>query len=263
MYQYNRDMGINRSKSTNNRHCYGMGLGILLLDEVYPGFPGDVRNASGFPYPLQYEIVEDVDIQTLVYSEDKSPCLAPIKRAARKLESMGCRAIVAECGYFSYFQREIAACVKLPVFMSSLLQAPWAMQLIGPDRVVGILMSCRNELREEHLTSVGIAPGQQGYVFGGVMDDGKCPELHNLWTEGIRPDIPGADFSKAEKEFLEQAAGFFKAHPNMGAMVLECTGFPPFARSLQREIDIPVFSWGTLMDFAYSVAVHRDYYGHV
>jgi hypothetical protein len=23
------------------------------------------------------------------------------------------------------------------------------------------------------------------------------------------------------------------------------------------------FSWGTLLDFAYSVAVHRDYYGHV
>jgi hypothetical protein len=49
----------------------------------------------------------------------------------------------------------------------------------------------------------------------------------------------------------------------MGAMVLECTGFPPFARALQREIHIPIFSWGTLLDYAYSVAVHRDYYGHV
>jgi Asp/Glu/hydantoin racemase len=29
----------------------------------------------------------------------------------------------------------------------------------------------------------------------------------------------------------------------MDAMVLECTGFPPFTRTLQREIDIPVFSW--------------------
>jgi hypothetical protein len=40
-------------------------------------------------------------------------------------------------------------------------------------------------------------------------------------------------------------------------------GFPPFARALQREIDLPVFSWGTLLDYAYSVAVHRDYYRHV
>jgi len=49
----------------------------------------------------------------------------------------------------------------------------------------------------------------------------------------------------------------------MGAMVLECTGFPPFARALQREIGIPIFSWGTLMEYAYSVVVHREYYGHV
>jgi len=40
-------------------------------------------------------------------------------------------------------------------------------------------------------------------------------------------------------------------------------GFPPFARALQRVINIPVLSWGTLMDFAYMVTVHRDYYGNV
>jgi len=44
---------------------------------------------------------------------------------------------------------------------------------------------------------------------------------------------------------------------------MECTGFQPFARALQREIDIPVFSWGTLLDYAYAVTVHRDFYGHV
>ena len=70
-------------------------------------------------------------------------------------------------------------------------------------------------------------------------------------------------FDKAKKEFLKVAIEFNKAHPNMGAMILECTGMQPFARAIQREIDIPIFSWGTLLDYAYSVAVHRDYYGHV
>jgi hypothetical protein len=46
-------------------------------------------------------------------------------------------------------------------------------------------------------------------------------------------------------------------------MVLECTGFQPFARALQRQIEIPIMSWGTMLDYAYSVVVHRDYYGHV
>jgi hypothetical protein len=38
------------------------------------------------------------------------------------------------------------------------------------------------------------------------------------------------------------AVGFVRQHPDMGAPVLDCTGFPPFVRALQREIGLPVFS---------------------
>jgi hypothetical protein len=239
-----------------------MGLGIIILDDVYPGFPGDVRNASGYSFPIQYEIAEGVDIQKLVVDEDKSPCLEPVLAAARKLERMGCRAIAAECGYFAYFQREVAAGVKVPVFMSSLLQIPLAQQIIHPEQVVGVLMSGLSKLTDRHLEAAGVRLGSN-YVLGGAMDNFECQEFDNLWTQGLRPALPAASYTKAEAEFLMVAKRFFNQHPNMGAMVLECTGFPPFARALQREIDIPIFSWGTMLDFAYSVAVHRDYYGHV
>jgi hypothetical protein len=242
-----------------------MGLGIIILDDVYPGFPGDVRNASAYPFPIQYAIAEDVDIKGLCYAEDKSPFLEPIKRAAQKLEQMGCRAIAAECGYFAYFQKEIADHVNVPVFMSSLLQVPWAQQVIGNNKVVGVLMSESNDfpsLTGRHLDAVGIRP-DTNYVLGGTMDPGLCVEFEHLWTEELRSDPPSAYYDKAQNEFIPIAVDFFRNHQNMGAMVLECTGFQPFARALQREIDIPVFSWGTLLDFAYSVTVHRDYYGHV
>jgi hypothetical protein len=239
-----------------------MGLGVMILDDVYPGFPGDVRNASAYPFPLQYEIVEGVDIARLVTAEDKSPCLPPLIRTAKKLERLGCRAIAAECGYFAYFQKEVAASVQVPVFTSSLLQVPLAQQLIGPERVVGILMADATYLTPRHLEAVGIQPGSN-YVVGGAMEGRRCAEFDHLWTQGLRSDPPAANYAKAEAEFLEVAVGFYQRYPNMGALVLECTGFPPFARALQRQIDIPIFSWGTLLDFAYSVAVHRDYYGHV
>jgi hypothetical protein len=175
---------------------------------------------------------------------------------------MGCRAIAAECGYFAYFQREIADCVNVPVFMSSLLQVPWAQQLVGSGQVVGLLAARKDRLTQAHLDAVGIRPGSN-YVVGGAEDDGRCLEFEHLWSEFKRTDPPGAYYDKAEREFLPVAVEFYRDHPNMGAMVLECTGFPPFARALQREIDIPIFSWGTLLDYAYSVVVHRDYYGHV
>jgi hypothetical protein len=258
----NRDFGINRIVARQGHRAYGMGLGIILLDDVYPGFPGDVRNASGYPFPIQYQIAEGVDIWALVHEEDKSPCLEPIQAAAKKLESMGCRAIAAECGYFAYFQREIAGLVDVPVFMSSLLQVPLAQQIIGPQKVVGIMMAHESRLLPRHLKAVGIQPGSN-YVVGGAMDGGRCPQFENLWYAPTRPDPPEADYHKAEADFLAVAWEFFEQHPNMGAMVLECTGMPPFARALQRKIDIPILSWGTLLDYAYSVAVHRDYYGHV
>ncbi len=255
-----RDMGIRTIKAREGQCCYGMGLGIMILDEVYPAFPGDVRNASAYPFPIQYEIVEGVDIQDLLYGDDLARCLAPVEHAARKLERLGCRAIAAECGYFAYFQREIAALVDVPVFMSSLLQVPFAQQLIGPDRVVGLVVARESRLTERHLKSVGIVPGSN-YVVSGV--DHRVPEFDRLWHEPTRPDPPAADYDKAEGEFLTICIEFYRAHTNMGAMVLECTGMQPFARALQREIDIPIFTWGTLLDYAYSVVVHRDYYGHV
>lgn len=262
MTSQQHDRGIARIRARKNHSCYGMGVGIMLLDDVYPGFPGDVRNASAYPFPIQYEIVRDVDVPTLVVEEDKSSCLEPILRAARNLEKMGCRAIIAECGYFAYFQREVAAAVDVPVFMSSLLQVPLAQQIIGPERVVGLLMSEARYLDERHLASVGIQP-EGNYVIGGAMDERTIEEFNHLWTVGLRTDPPGAIYEKAEREFVAAGVDFFQMYPNMGAMVLECTGFPPFARALQREIDIPLFSFGTLIDYAYSVTVHRDYYGHV
>jgi hypothetical protein len=262
MYYQNRDMGINYIKAREDHRCYGMGLGIIILDDVYPGFPGDVRNASAFPYPIQYEIAEGVDIWALVHEEDKSPLLEPIQRAAKKLEKMGCRAVAAECGYFAYFQRAIAGHVDVPVFMSSLLQVPWAQQLIGPEKVVGLLAARKEQLTDRHLEAVGVRVGSN-YAVAGAEDDGRCPEFENLWYAPVRPDPPAAYFDKAEQEFVGVAMDFVRAYPNMGAMVLECTGMQPFARAVQREIDMPVFSWGTLLDYAYSVAVHRDYYGHV
>ena len=163
-----RDQGIRFIRARQAHRCYGMGLGIIILDDVYPGFPGDVRNASAYPFPIQYEIARDVDIRALVVDEDKSACLEPVVRAARHLEQMGCRAIAGECGYLAYFQREVAASVNVPVFMSSLLQVPLAQQLIGIERVVGILMANARYLMDRHLESVGVRLGTN-YVVGDAM----------------------------------------------------------------------------------------------
>jgi hypothetical protein len=120
----------------------------------------------------------------------------------------------------------------------------------------------KRQLTETHLRTVGIEPGSP-YVIGGAQDDSRCPDFDHLWVKSMRPGPVGTNYDKAEKEFVAVAVDFYHDHPNVGATLLGCTGMQPFARALQREIDIPIFSWGTLLDYAYSVVVHRGYYGHV
>lgn len=262
MHYIGRDQGIGDIKARRNHVGYGMGLGVMLVDEVYPGFPGDVRNASAHGFPIQYEVVEGVDGQRLVYNEDKSPCLAPILAAAKKLERMGCRAVAAECGYFSLFQKDVAGYVDIPVFMSSLLQVPLMQQVVGQKNIVGIMCADRSHLSAAHLIAVGIDP-ESNIVIAGAEDDYSSPEFENLWVAGKRPQIPTANYERAEANMIAICHDFKHKHPRMKAMMFECTGFQPFARAVQREIDIPIFTWSTLLEYAYSVAVHRDFYGHV
>ena len=258
----NRDYGIDRITARPGRFAYGMGLGIMLIDEVYPAFPGDVRNPSAYPFPIQYDIVEDVSIQDLVYADDKSKCLQPILESAQRLERMGVRAIAAECGYFAYFQREVAAQAAIPVFMSSLLQVPFAQQVVGTRNQIGIVCARRAQLTCTHLHSVGIDP-DSNIVFAEATADYPTHEFANLWVEEVRPELPTADYAKAEAEILALCRNFVNTNPEIRALVFECTGFQPFARAVQRELDLPIFSWSTLLEFAYSVTNHRDFYGHV
>jgi Asp/Glu/hydantoin racemase len=262
MQYQNRDFGIKQIFTRKKHTCYGMGIGIMILDDVYPGFPGDVRNASGFPYPIQYEIVEGIDIKQLIWNKDKSPCLKPILKAAKKLEKMGCRAIAAECGYFAYFQPEVADAVDIPVFMSSLLQVPLIQQIIGPKKDVGIVCYQKQFLTDTHLEKVGISL-DSNYIIAGASDDYGCTELDKLWNWEVRSEKPEAVYKIQKQQMVDACVDFCKKYSSIDALMLECTGMQPFARAIQQQVDMPVFSWGTILDYAYSVVVHRDYYGHV
>ncbi|WP_130863200.1 aspartate/glutamate racemase family protein [Bacilliculturomica massiliensis] len=258
-----RDIGIQQIYARKDRVGYGMGLGVMLLDEVYPGFPGDLRNPSAYPFPIQYEIMEGLNCRNVAWCKgDDEALLPPILKAAKKLERMGCRGILAECGYFAYFQPMVAGTVSVPVFMSSLLQIPFIQQIIGPKKSVGIFCATSGGLSEQHLINVGVDPDSR-YHIKGAMDEGGCPQFVSLWDETRRPETPTADYGKAEADIVAKCREYVREYPDIGALMLECTGFQPFARAIQRAVDLPVFSWATLMDYAYSAVAHRDFYGHV
>jgi hypothetical protein len=91
----------------------------------------------------------------------------------------------------------------------------------------------------------------------------RCAEFHPLLNTPLGTNPPTADYARVESEFLGVAVEFYRKLPKMGALIQECIGFPPFAHTLQWEIGMTVFGWGTWLDYAYSVAGHCENYANV
>ena len=50
---------------------YGESIGILILNATYPCVPGNVGNASTFPFPVRYKEVKEASIERLLKKADK------------------------------------------------------------------------------------------------------------------------------------------------------------------------------------------------
>ncbi|HET6469147.1 MAG TPA: aspartate/glutamate racemase family protein, partial [Geminicoccaceae bacterium] len=151
--------------------------------------------------------------------------------AARELAAIGADGITTNCGFLSLFQHELAAAVGVPVATSSLMQAPLIQALLPPGRRVGILTISEATLTPEHLRYAGVPAGTP--VVG--TDAGR--EL----TRAILGDAPDLDVAAAEADVLDAGTRLLTRHPEVGAILLECTNMCPYARALQRATGVPVF----------------------
>ena len=99
---------------------YGHAVGILLLDYRGPFIPGDVGNATTYGFPVIFKLVKGLTLDRVLAGD--VACEAAIVEAARELESHGVRGISSDCGFLIQYQEAVKKAVKVPVFMSSLLQ---------------------------------------------------------------------------------------------------------------------------------------------
>jgi hypothetical protein len=49
------------------------------------------------------------------------------------------------------------------------------------------------------------------------------------------------DVALAEQDILEAGRDLLARHPDVGAIVLECTNMPPYAAALQAQTGLPVY----------------------
>jgi len=230
---------------------YGQSVGILMLDTVFPRIPGDIGNATTFPFPVRYRVVKGASLARVVKQCDPT-LIQPFIEGAQELEREGVKAITTSCGFLAAFHPQISNSVKIPVFTSSLLQVHMARAVIRPDQKVGVITARAQSLTEKHFQGVGIEKIPM-VVVG--MDD--SPEFSCTFIEG-KADL---DVEKAAEEMTSVARNLVRQHPEVGAIVLECTNMPPFAHCVQKATRLPVFDVVTMVKYAYSAVVRREFRG--
>ena len=132
----------------------GQAIGILLLDTSVPFIPGDVANGSSYDYPVRFQKVEGFTVARAI---GKDPSIYPaLLLAAKELAQQGVRAITGDCGFMALHQRRLAKDLSIPVFLSSLLQIPFILSVIGGERKIGVLTADGASLDGNLLSCVGV-----------------------------------------------------------------------------------------------------------
>ncbi len=225
----------------------GFSIGILVLDTRFPRVPGDIGNAGTFDFPVLYHPVRGASSNRVVRGTDQD--LVPLfVEGARALEGLGVRAITTSCGFLARFQTELSQAVAVPVFTSSLMLVPLVHRMLSPGRAVGIMTVDASSLGTAHLTGAGITPDMRVVVTG--------LETEKEFTRVLLDDALTLDVEAARQEHVAVARRLVGEHPEIGAIVLECTNMPPYAADVQAATGLPVFDITSLIRMVHSAVRH-------
>ncbi len=231
---------------------YGESIGILILDATYPCIPGNVGNASTFPFPVRYKVVKEASIERLIKQKDIT-LLEPFIDAAIELQEEGVKAITGACGFMALFQREVSDALDVPVFLSSLLQIPFIYQI--KKQKIGIITADSKSLTPEHFISVGVNK-EIPLLIGGMEDQKE-------FREAILEEKGTLDSDLIEGEVVGVAKKLITENPDIGALVLECSDLPPYAHAIQKEVSLPIFDFTTMIQYVHTALVRKEFQGFI
>ena len=229
-----------------NPQAYGYQLGILLLDEVETHVPGDTAHAATFPFPVLFKVVEGATAYRVTTGD--SEIQTNVVRAAQALEAAGVKGIASNCGFMLHYQDAVSKAVEVPAMLSSLLQLPMIAAAVGAGRTIGILTAFVERLGDNVLALSGL-PSMAKIAVTSIE---HTEEFKGLATKDLDTEL-------FEARLVEAAQSLFDQHDDIGALLLECALFPPYAPALQRRFNVPVFDFVSLVDHLHAVTHRRQF----
>ncbi|WP_137388694.1 aspartate/glutamate racemase family protein [Rhodoligotrophos defluvii] len=216
----------------------GHAIGILQLDCLLPFIPGDVDNASTYRYPVIYKAVPG--LTTAACLSGAPEFASQVAAAAVELEKQGVRGISSDCGFMLQFQDAVREAVRIPVAMSSLLQLPTVAAMLAPTQPIAVITADSSNLTPDFLARAGIGVPNP-LVIRGLQDR---PEF----KRAVFDEAGGIDSDLVTEEVVAVTREIMAEHPDVGAVLLECSMTPPYAKAVQDAVGLPVFDFVTMIN---------------
>jgi Asp/Glu/hydantoin racemase len=254
---YNEDRGYGDEDVTSwkGRTIYGATVGVVQIPANIPMLPGDMGNATTFDFPVLYESLGNVDPFWVLAAEPHPEVLKRTIIASRRLIQQGARSIIGNCGFFANYQPEVSKAIDVPFFNGSLMQVPMALIAVGANKKVGVITANAELLiPSPALKNSGVSEKDMDRVVIVGNENGKQMNLVTGEKGRFNP-------RKLERELVSLAVNMMKKHPDIGAIVLECTEFPPYAHAIQRATQVDVWDFTTMTNFMHAGAMRRPFTG--
>ncbi len=227
-------------------------LGVLCWEEggspkgleQLESLPGNSTNPRTYPFPVLFKRVAGANYQSVLVCPDDR-LVGAMVQAAEEMIHQGVKVIITSCGFNAIFQKELADVLTVPVYTSALLQVPLIRASLGRQKLL-VITASKQDLTPRHFQAVGVM-GMTGIEISGM-------EVMPEWSKISRfPNEPLA-LEKIEDEVVSLAVTGQQEHPDLGAILLECTDLPPFAGAVRKAVNLPVYDLLTML-----ALIHRSF----
>lgn len=212
-------------------------LGVLDLESGLPfggsppPLPGWILNPATFDFPIISETVAGAGVENVVRGDQTlEPAFAA---AAERLVKRGAVAISSTCGFTIRHQSAVAASVKVPVALSSLLLLPTLIRQLPPSAKIAVLTFDSTHCGED-LLGVDDPADRARIVVGGIEGG-----IH--WRNELMRPPPPADVAAIKSDAIACITRIRAAHPEIAAVLFECTSFLLVASSIRHITKLPVY----------------------
>ena len=216
---------------------FGEAVGLIAFGFWWPGiFKGHQCHMATYDFPIRLKFIYDRKAPEGMEDQWYGWNLPEWKKCARELEEEGVLAIVCGCGLTGTMQKELSDAVEIPVFTSTLLFVPLVCRTLKKNQKVGILTVSSETLTRwdnKLLRECGIDKTIPTVTFGMTES-----EYYEVWWSQLGSDF---DPEKVQDSIVQVAKKMVAEHPEIGAIVCECTDMTPYSKAIRQATDLPVF----------------------